>query len=116
MHMHGSAAAWTEGPRACVRAGNAKSMLVTNCLFRLGGVAALLSNRPGDARAAKYRLDHVVRTHLGADPTAYKCAPCAVCAEVLGVRTAGFVGIGVTRVGSAGSSRSTICTALICAC
>ena len=52
-------------------------MLVTNCLFRLGGVAALLSNRPGDARAAKYRLDHVVRTHLGADPTAYKCAPCA---------------------------------------
>lgn len=54
--------------------GNQKSMLITNCLFRLGGVAALLSNRPGDARSAKYRLDHVVRTHLGADDVAYKCA------------------------------------------
>ena len=53
--------------------GNQKSMLITNCLFRLGGVAALLSNRPGDARSAKYRLDHVVRTHLGADDVAYKC-------------------------------------------
>ena len=71
-------------------AGNAKSMLVTNCLFRLGGVAALLSNRPGDARAAKYRLDHVVRTHLGADPTAYKCAPCAgLSAEMPAVCAAG---------------------------
>ena len=71
------------------RAGNSKSMLVTNCLFRLGGVAALLSNRPCDARAAKYRLDHVVRTHLGADPVAYKCAPCVGSrVEVLGVRAA----------------------------
>ena len=68
-------------------------MLVTNCLFRLGGVAALLSNRPGDARAAKYRLDHVVRTHLGADPVAYKCVPCAGCqAEVPGVHAAGSAG------------------------
>jgi len=57
-----------------VRAGNLKSCLITNCLFRLGGVAALLSNRPGDRHLAKYRLDHVARTHLGADDTAYKRA------------------------------------------
>jgi len=57
------------------RAGNLKSCLITNCLFRLGGVAALLSNRPGDRHLAKYRLDHVARTHLGADDVAYKRAP-----------------------------------------
>lgn len=57
------------------RAGNLKSCLITNCLFRLGGVAALLSNRPSDRHLAKYRLDHVARTHLGADDVAYKRAP-----------------------------------------
>ena len=89
-------------------AGNAKSMLVTNCLFRLGGVAALLSNRPGDARAAKYRLDHVVRTHLGADPTAYKCAPYAkICAQVPGVRTVASTGIMSCACAQHGS-RSTV--------
>ncbi len=55
--------------------GNQRSMLITCCIFRLGGVAALLSNRRRDARRAKYRLQHLVRTHLGASDQAYKCGP-----------------------------------------
>ena len=53
--------------------GNKKSMLISNCLFRLGGAAVLLSNKSSDRRRAKYKLVHVVRTHMGADDTAYRC-------------------------------------------
>ena len=31
-------------------------MLIPNCLFRVGGAAVVLSNKPQDARRAKYRL------------------------------------------------------------
>lgn len=54
--------------------GNQRSMLITNCIFRLGGVALLLSNHPADRRRAKYRLTRMVRTHLGGVDEAYKCA------------------------------------------
>ncbi|KAH7287524.1 hypothetical protein KP509_32G060000 [Ceratopteris richardii] len=54
--------------------GNDKTMLVSNCLFRVGGAAILLSNKATDRRRAKYRLDHIVRTHHGADDAAYHCA------------------------------------------
>lgn len=53
--------------------GNRKSMLIPNCLFRVGGAAVLLSNRRSDRRRAKYRLVHVVRTHKGADDNAFRC-------------------------------------------
>ncbi|XP_008775195.3 3-ketoacyl-CoA synthase 6-like [Phoenix dactylifera] len=53
--------------------GNQPSMLLPNCLFRMGAAAILLSNRPREARRAKYRLVHVVRTHKGADDRAYFC-------------------------------------------
>lgn len=53
--------------------GNKKSMLIPNCLFRVGGAAVLLSNKSSDCRRAKYKLVHVVQTHRGSDDKAFKC-------------------------------------------
>ncbi|KAI3684870.1 hypothetical protein L6452_34097 [Arctium lappa] len=53
--------------------GNKKSMLIPNCLFRVGGSAVLLSNKSVDRGRAKYKLVHVVRTHRGADDKAFRC-------------------------------------------
>ncbi|PON40176.1 Very-long-chain 3-ketoacyl-CoA synthase [Parasponia andersonii] len=53
--------------------GNDRSMLVSNCLFRMGGAAVLLSNRSSDRRRSKYQLIHTVRTHKGADDKSYSC-------------------------------------------
>ncbi|XP_024395139.1 3-ketoacyl-CoA synthase 4 [Physcomitrium patens] len=53
--------------------GNRRSMLIPNCLFRVGGAAILLSNKRKDARRSKYKLNHVVRTHKGADDKCYNC-------------------------------------------
>ncbi|XP_051145924.1 3-ketoacyl-CoA synthase 6-like [Andrographis paniculata] len=53
--------------------GKERAMLLPNCLFRMGGAAVLLSNRGGDRRRAKYKLQHIVRTHRGADDKSYRC-------------------------------------------
>nr|AAU05611.1 3-ketoacyl-CoA synthase [Physaria fendleri] len=53
--------------------GNNRSMLVANCLFRLGGAAILLSNKSGERRRSKYKLLHTVRTHTGADDKSFRC-------------------------------------------
>ncbi|XP_021896068.1 3-ketoacyl-CoA synthase 20-like [Carica papaya] len=53
--------------------GNDRSMLVSNCLFRMGGAAILLSNRASDRRRSKYQLIHTVRTHKGADDKSFGC-------------------------------------------
>lgn len=53
--------------------GQVKSMLLANCLFRMGGAAILLSNRKSDKQIAKYELQHLVRTHLGSKDNSYKC-------------------------------------------
>ncbi|KAK4401531.1 3-ketoacyl-CoA synthase 4 [Sesamum angolense] len=53
--------------------GNKKSMLIPNCLFRMGGSAVLLSNRASDRRRSKYKMMHVVRTHIGSEDTAFRC-------------------------------------------
>ncbi|KAF8723682.1 hypothetical protein HU200_021644 [Digitaria exilis] len=50
--------------------GSERAMLLPNCLFRIGGAAALLSNSPSKAR---FRLKHVVRTLTGAQDSAYAC-------------------------------------------
>ena len=53
--------------------GTNRSMLITNCLFRTGCAAILLSNKKKDRRRAKYELSHIVRTHKGSDDRSYKC-------------------------------------------
>ncbi|XP_047326675.1 3-ketoacyl-CoA synthase 4-like [Impatiens glandulifera] len=53
--------------------GNKKSMLISNCIFRMGSSAVIISNKSSDRRRAKYKLVHVVRTHCGADDRAFNC-------------------------------------------
>lgn len=54
--------------------GSDRSMLVPNCFFRMGCSAVLLSNRRCDYHRAKYRLEHIVRTHKGADDRSFRLA------------------------------------------
>lgn len=63
----------TESTCSNIYEGNVKSMLIANCLFRMGGAGILLSNRKGDRRKAKYELQHVVRTNLGSRTGSYEC-------------------------------------------
>ncbi|KAL6980171.1 3-ketoacyl-CoA synthase 11 [Sarracenia purpurea var. burkii] len=53
--------------------GNERSMLVSNCLFRMGGAAILLSNKRSDWHRSKYQLVHTVRTHKGSDDKCFSC-------------------------------------------
>lgn len=53
--------------------GNDRSKLVSNCIFRMGGAAILLSNKRSMAKSSKYKLVHSVRTHKGADDKAFSC-------------------------------------------
>ncbi|XP_051151142.1 3-ketoacyl-CoA synthase 10-like [Andrographis paniculata] len=52
--------------------GQDRSMLISNCYFRMGCSAVLLSNRRRDYLRAKYRLEHIVRTHKGADDRSFR--------------------------------------------
>ncbi|XP_010551616.1 PREDICTED: 3-ketoacyl-CoA synthase 7 [Tarenaya hassleriana] len=52
--------------------GKSKPMLIANTIFRMGGAAILLSNRKQDKHSAKYKLKHLVRTHLGSDNESYE--------------------------------------------
>ncbi|KAE8665594.1 3-ketoacyl-CoA synthase 17 [Hibiscus syriacus] len=53
--------------------GNNRTMLIPNCLFRVGGAAILLSNRSSDRRHSKYEFVQSLRTHTGADDRSYSC-------------------------------------------
>ncbi|KAJ6757111.1 3-KETOACYL-COA SYNTHASE [Salix koriyanagi] len=70
--------------------GQVKSMLLANCLFRMGGAAILLSNRKSDRQIAKYELQHLVRTHLGSKDSSYKCV-------VQEADDEGFTGVSLSR-------------------
>ncbi|KAK7364690.1 hypothetical protein VNO80_13431 [Phaseolus coccineus] len=63
----------TENEISSMYWGNNPSMLLVNCLFRMGGSAALLSSHPSDRSRAKYQLLHTLRTHVGADDNSYSC-------------------------------------------
>ncbi|XP_074263451.1 3-ketoacyl-CoA synthase 1 [Silene latifolia] len=53
--------------------GNDRSMLLCNCIFRMGGAAVLLSNKAEDKSRSKYELVHTVRTHKGSDANSFNC-------------------------------------------
>ncbi|GJX94175.1 3-ketoacyl-CoA synthase 5-like protein [Tanacetum coccineum] len=53
--------------------GTERSMLLPNCLFRMGGAAILLTNKRSLRKQAKYSLLYVVRTHKGGDDKSYGC-------------------------------------------
>ncbi|PON51310.1 Very-long-chain 3-ketoacyl-CoA synthase [Trema orientale] len=53
--------------------GTNKSMLLTNCLFRLGASAVLLTNKSSERRRSKYKIMHTLRTHKGADNESFQC-------------------------------------------
>ncbi|XP_010261047.1 PREDICTED: 3-ketoacyl-CoA synthase 17-like [Nelumbo nucifera] len=54
--------------------GNDRSMLVTNCIFRVGCAAAMITNDPSRRGEAKLELISSLRTHHGADDSAYAAA------------------------------------------
>lgn len=49
-----------------------KHYMVSNCIFRMGGAAVLLSNKPRYARTAKYQLQYTVRVHTGQSDDSYR--------------------------------------------
>ncbi|KAI3958341.1 hypothetical protein MKW98_011029 [Papaver atlanticum] len=63
----------TENVTLSTYSGDNKSMMITNCMFRVGGAAILLSNKYVDRHRAKYKLVHIVRTHRGLDDKSFKC-------------------------------------------
>ncbi|KAG9133813.1 hypothetical protein Leryth_026076 [Lithospermum erythrorhizon] len=50
-----------------------RSKILINSLFRVGGAAILLSNRPSDCKSSKYQLIHAVSTHNASSDTSYNC-------------------------------------------
>ncbi|XP_027338302.1 probable 3-ketoacyl-CoA synthase 21 [Abrus precatorius] len=53
--------------------GKVPSMLLSNCLFRMGGAAILMSSRAQDKHKAKYELQHIVRTITAQDDQSHGC-------------------------------------------
>ncbi|XP_058106560.1 3-ketoacyl-CoA synthase 7-like [Magnolia sinica] len=53
--------------------GKNRSMLVTNCMFRMGGVAILISSKNQDKNKSKYMLQHLNRTNNASDDRSYGC-------------------------------------------
>ncbi|KAL7602340.1 3-ketoacyl-CoA synthase 20 [Lactuca sativa] len=63
----------TEGITENSYLGDNRSMMITNGLFRVGGAAILLSNRPSDHHNCKYKLLHTVHTNASSSNPSYNC-------------------------------------------
>jgi hypothetical protein len=57
----------------CFYPGRIKDFLVANAIFRMGGAAVLMTNKPSLMKTSKYQLSHCVRIHTGQDDSAYRC-------------------------------------------
>ncbi|KAK3029984.1 hypothetical protein RJ639_038083 [Escallonia herrerae] len=91
VHKNSLALVLSMEPICCnVYEGQLKSMILANCLFRVGGAGILLSNRKRDRVNAKYELQHIVRTHLGFNTGAYKCV-------IQDLDDEGYTGIALSR-------------------
>ncbi|XP_076934318.1 3-ketoacyl-CoA synthase 19-like, partial [Bidens hawaiensis] len=53
--------------------GRERSMMLSNCIFRIGGCSILLTNDKARKNQAMLKLKCLVRTHLGSDDEAYNC-------------------------------------------
>jgi hypothetical protein len=73
LKLHARASPCCSARAVFLAAGNDRSMLIPNVLFRANGAAVLLSNKPRDVRRSKYCIRNVVRTHLASDDVAYNC-------------------------------------------
>ncbi|KAI7728871.1 hypothetical protein M8C21_029786 [Ambrosia artemisiifolia] len=52
--------------------GKDRSKILSNCFFRLGGAAILLSNRPCDHKHSKYQLLHSIHTNTSSSDLCYQ--------------------------------------------
>jgi 3-ketoacyl-CoA synthase len=57
----------------CYYPGLQRDYMVANAIFRMGGAAAMFTNKPSLKKRAKYSLEHQVRVHTGQDDGAYNC-------------------------------------------
>ena len=63
----------TESIISSLYLGNDTSMLLANCIFRVGGTASLFSNHPSDRHRSKYQIVHTLRTVMASDDRSYNC-------------------------------------------
>lgn len=57
----------------CFYPGRHKDFLVANAIFRMGGAAALFTNKPSLYSRCKYELQYAERVHTGQDDASYRC-------------------------------------------
>ncbi|KIY93827.1 3-ketoacyl-CoA synthase 5 [Monoraphidium neglectum] len=57
----------------CFYPGRHKDFLVANAIFRMGGAAMLMTNKPSLYSRCKYELQYAERVHTGQDDASFKC-------------------------------------------